>query len=336
MKILISILCLSPATLFGIDSIVTFNEFQYHPPGVSQSGEWIELHSQMSIDVDLSGWRISGGVDFVFPEGTIVPGGGTIVVASDPGDPALGGIPAEGPFLGQLSNGGETLNLRDRADRLMDTMTYGDSGEWPVAADGSGATLAKRSGGLLSSKSASWTTSLLMGGTPGADNFPPPGLPIQHAFLESSADWAFLDGSNPPPANWEAASFDDSTWASGPAPLGTAGAGPSMLTVTDHLVERFRAADLTGVNDGQTLTTWPDTATGDGQTQSATAGGNPVFAANATPSGEPAVRFDSNDEFRTSISPGISGNSGFVYFAVLKANSTPCLLYTSPSPRDRG
>jgi|TARA_B110000438_G_scaffold276952_1_gene299154 hypothetical protein len=48
--------------------------------------------------------------------------------------------------------------------------------------------------------------------------------------------------------------FNDSTWSNGQNLFGTeAGDGPSILTVTEHLVERFRASDLT-LNNGQTVT----------------------------------------------------------------------------------
>ena len=187
----------------AIDSVVTFSELQYHLPGPDQSGEWIELRSEMAVDVDLSGWRISGGVDFVFPEGTILAGGGFVVIAQDPSAPALSEVSPLGPFSGQLANGGETLNLRDRADRLMDTMTYRDRGGWPVAADGSGSTLAKKGLGLLSAKSVSWAASLTRTGTPGAANFPAgtapnpaPGPVFQEVAPGGSPDF-FIEVSNP-------------------------------------------------------------------------------------------------------------------------------------------
>src|SRR5689334_7861734 len=70
-----------------LDSTVVFNELMYNPPGVgaaSDSLEWVELHNQMAVDVDLSGWRLNNGVDFTFPEGTIIKGGKDLVVAANP------------------------------------------------------------------------------------------------------------------------------------------------------------------------------------------------------------------------------------------------------------
>lgn len=308
--------------LLAVDSVVTFNELHYNPAGEDESGEWIELHNQMAINVDLSGWRLAAGVDFTFPEGTVVPGQGFILVAKAPSHPSLSGLNALGPYPNSLSNGGERIHLYNRSDRLMDRIEYNDSGKWPVAPDGSGVTLAKLEGQLLSGKSASWSQSLQTGGTPGAVNFPVENQPIPLTFVPNDATWSYFDSTSAPPSDWNTTGFNDDSWETGSQLFGNSTSGPPVLTVTDHLVERFRASDL-GLNNGQTVSTWNDTATGDGQSQNATAGGNPTYQSNVTPSGEPVVRFDGNDQLRTSLSPGISGSSGFVYLAVVRANAPP-------------
>ena len=38
--------------------------------------EWVELYNQMSVNMDVSHWALTGGVEFQFPEGTVVSGGG--------------------------------------------------------------------------------------------------------------------------------------------------------------------------------------------------------------------------------------------------------------------
>lgn len=147
----------------GTDSVVTFHEIHYHPDK-TQETEWIELYNQMSIRVDLSGWRLAGGVDFTFPEGSVLAPKGYLVIhgTGAPLDDALG------PFEGQLDNAGETVTLRDRNDRVMDRLRYDDDAPWPVGADGSGMTLRKRHGSLATAEPSSWEASQFPGGSPGS------------------------------------------------------------------------------------------------------------------------------------------------------------------------
>ena len=135
-----------PNTSTASDSVVTFNEIMYHPGGNIPDVEWVELFNAMSIDIDLSNWRIDGGIKFWFPTNTILPAREYILVASDPMalQGTTGATKVVGPFAGKLGNNGQTLRLRNRNDRIMDELTYGDEAPWPVAADGSGASLAKR------------------------------------------------------------------------------------------------------------------------------------------------------------------------------------------------
>src|SRR5436189_3937258 len=87
------------------DSTVVFNEIQYNPAPGQQ--EFIELRNLNGVDVDISGWKIEGGVDYTFPKSpaTVVPGGGYVVIGLVPG--------AIGDFSGKLDNAGETLRLRN-------------------------------------------------------------------------------------------------------------------------------------------------------------------------------------------------------------------------------
>jgi hypothetical protein len=84
------------------DSILIFNEIHYNPADGSADSEWIEFHNLNGVDVDVSGWRLRGGADFDFPEGTVVEGHGFLLVAANPGDPKLAGKGALGPFSGAL------------------------------------------------------------------------------------------------------------------------------------------------------------------------------------------------------------------------------------------
>src|SRR5436190_21208301 len=76
------------------DSAVIINEIQYHPADEINETEWIELRCLHGVDVDMSGWRLEGGIDFTFPAGTVIKGRSLIVVAQDaaklPGVTVLG------------------------------------------------------------------------------------------------------------------------------------------------------------------------------------------------------------------------------------------------------
>lgn len=153
-----------------LDSTVVFSELLYHPRE-SETQEWVELRNLMSVDMDLSRWSIEG-VGYEFPAGTIVPAGGYLVVAKDPLQLAAvtGLANVLGPYPGQLSNGGETLRLRNNSQRIMDELAYNDAGDWPVGADGSGASLAKVHANGGTQPADNWSSSRVMGGTPGAPN----------------------------------------------------------------------------------------------------------------------------------------------------------------------
>ncbi len=160
----------------GVDSVVTFNEVHYNPTPAQTSGEWIELKNQNSVDVDLSGWRLDGGVDYVFPAGTVIRGGGYLVIAENPSAlmTAAGITGVLGPFANLLDNDGESVTLKTINGRRMDEIAYNDKQPWPLGPDGSGATLAKLDELQNSALPENWGTSVEIGGTPGIYNFTAP------------------------------------------------------------------------------------------------------------------------------------------------------------------
>ena len=124
-------------TRIVLDSTVVFSEIMYNPAGdTDDTLEWVELHNQMSKDMDISNWSIEGGINFAFPEGTAVSGDDYVVVAIDPS--AIGTTSALGPFSGSLANDGEELRLVSNNGRVMNVVNYRDDGHWPVGPDGSG------------------------------------------------------------------------------------------------------------------------------------------------------------------------------------------------------
>lgn len=221
------LLLVAPSGFAATDSIVTINELHYNPatPGGAGSAavpEWMELHNPMSIRVDLGGWSVRGGVNYVFPDGTIMEPGSYLVVS------AAAGVPtgAIGPLAGRMNNGGEEIRLHERWGRMMDRIDYRKSGEWPTAPDGEGPSLAKRRPESASELASSWVASAAVDGTPGMENFPR-GLELapRPVFIRGSV-WKYEPTGAELPVEWvESGSFSDGAWMAGPAPLGTVAAG---------------------------------------------------------------------------------------------------------------
>jgi len=210
---------------------ITFSEILYHDASAADL-EWVELYNPMALDMDLSGWSLDGGVHYDFAEGTVLGAGAYLVVAADP---ALIGADALGPYEGSLSNDGERIDLISNGGRRMDTVEYGEDDPWPVAADGSGLSLAKRHVTDPSDHAESWTTSAQIGGTPGEDNGIDPLTPVsEEELIALESDWRY-DDSGAPPGGWAEPDYDDSGWAQGEAPFyaGEASAdGTATLRVT--------------------------------------------------------------------------------------------------------
>ncbi|MDB6032452.1 MAG: CotH protein [Verrucomicrobiales bacterium] len=205
------------------DSTVVFNEVMYHPNATNEASlEWLELHNQMAVDMDISGWSLQGGVQFNFPEGTVIGGGKYLVVAASPATltAATGVANVVGPFIGQLSNAGALVELRNNNQRLMDSLQYGVEDEWPVAADGAGPSLVKTNRFSGSALASSWRASSQVGGTPGTANFPTTQpTTTKTNLLPISATWRYDQSGTDLGTVWTAPGFNDSAWPSGPGLL---------------------------------------------------------------------------------------------------------------------
>jgi len=118
---------------------VLITEIMYHPyhsdTGPEDIGaEYIELFNRGIEPVNLSGWRISNGVDFAFPNVTLGTGE-YLVVAADVDIfkayyPSISNV--VGGWVGRLSNRGETIEILDNTGVQIDRVRYADEGDWMV------------------------------------------------------------------------------------------------------------------------------------------------------------------------------------------------------------
>lgn len=234
----------------AVGGAVTFNELMYHPGGDADA-EWVELYNPFTIDTDLSGWSLAGGIDYVFPAGTLIPGRGFLIVAASPTQLAAAGVPgALGPWKGKLSNGGELLELRSNGGRRMDALDYDDREPWPVTPDGSGLSLAKSDPLAPSWPAESWSGSAVVGGTPGAPNAAEAGPATSFGpLVPLGASWRFH--TTPPPEGWQQPGFDDLTWPVGEAVF-YAGASTDAVVTVRATADNYFAAYV-GAKDGADL-----------------------------------------------------------------------------------
>ncbi|MFP6873784.1 MAG: lamin tail domain-containing protein, partial [Verrucomicrobiales bacterium] len=133
------------------DPTVNFGEIEFNPASGNQDQEFIELVNPNTFAVDLSGWRMEGGVNFTFPPGAVIPAAGAerskIFLSPDVAafrDRTVSPRGGEahivlGNYSGHLSNLGETLSLLDEAGRQVaqvDTpVTPGDAQRYLVVSE---------------------------------------------------------------------------------------------------------------------------------------------------------------------------------------------------------
>lgn len=157
---------------------VVLNELMYHPPGDREDLQYVELFNRGTAAVDLSGWRFTKGLRFVFPERTSLDAGAFLVVCRDRDafhEHYGRSIRAVGGFSGRLSRGGERLELCDSRRRVIDSVAYGDRPPWPVGADGLGPSLERICPSAPADDAHNWAASAVppferAAGTPGRPN----------------------------------------------------------------------------------------------------------------------------------------------------------------------
>jgi regulation of enolase protein 1 (concanavalin A-like superfamily) len=146
---------------------LVISEIMYHPTNAAL--EFIELFNSRGEPADLSGWQLDGSVAYTFPQGTVLPAGGFLVVARAPAELAsaydLAGV--LGPFTNNLPNDAGTVRLRHPSGAAFLEVNYTDQPPWPVAADGAGHSLVLARASLGENNPRAWAASDAAGGSPG-------------------------------------------------------------------------------------------------------------------------------------------------------------------------
>jgi len=132
--------------------------------------EFFELYNNDVFTVDLSGYFLTEGVDFIFPDSSSIAPDEYIVVTVDTLMYAGNGYQVFQWTDGALSNGGEDIQLMNTDCGVVDYVDYDDSDPWPEEPDGGGPSLELKVIDSDNSLSINWQESGNDGGTPGASN----------------------------------------------------------------------------------------------------------------------------------------------------------------------
>lgn len=152
-------------------STMVISEIMYNPNAVNGTGnlEFVELHNTSPYPEDLSGWKFKGGIDYTFPNGTMVKGGGYLVIAAVPANvqAAYSITGVLGPWSGALSNTGEEFRLENENGGTMVEVDYNDEAPWPTGAAGLGHSLVLARPSFGENNPRAWSASNVLGGSPG-------------------------------------------------------------------------------------------------------------------------------------------------------------------------
>ena len=165
---------------------IVINEIMYNPQSGNQYAEYIELYNITGADVNLydsqnNPWKFTDGIDFTFPADANLPAYGYLMVVKDAATftSEYGSMPAGvgvlGPYSGQLSNGGEKVEISMPGDVdqygtpyyiRIDRVNYSDGSHprecpagpdlWPTEPDGNGLSLTRIDPNLYGNDPINW------------------------------------------------------------------------------------------------------------------------------------------------------------------------------------
>lgn len=149
---------------------LTISEIMYHPAPRTdgRNVKFIEIYNSEPAIVNIGGYRVTGAVEFTFPEGVFIPATNYAIVAAVPLDiQSLYGLPrVYGPFTNDLPDSG-TLQLLNRQGAVLLDLKYSSSGDWPSAPDGAGPSLVLARPSYGEADPRAWQASQFVGGSPG-------------------------------------------------------------------------------------------------------------------------------------------------------------------------
>jgi hypothetical protein len=184
---------LSEAVFFPVGSHagdVVISEILYAPEGGGDH-EFLELHNTGVTPANLSGVKLVGGIDFVFPEGeSLLPGAYLVLVAdSDRFEDRFPEVRYSGVFMRRLANEGEKITLQDATGSTLFCVDDYAGDLWPVSPAVLGHSLVLVDFGGSPDDPRAWRASARVDGSPGVPDPEPlhAGVVIHEVLLGSGS-----------------------------------------------------------------------------------------------------------------------------------------------------
>lgn len=159
----------SPESVHADAPAVVINELMYHPASEVDNDEFLELFNTTASPVNLDGWCFTAGISVCFSGVSIAAHDYVVISPNIARSQLTYSVTPVATYTGQLSNGGETLTLRNAANEIVNSISYDDVSPWPSSPDGSGPSLELSHPAADNTLAASWGASV-GGATPNAEN----------------------------------------------------------------------------------------------------------------------------------------------------------------------
>lgn len=122
---------------FPIPTSVQFSGIFYNTVGQSGQSEFLVINNPSDSAKDISGFTLSGGVSFTFPEQVVINPGENIYITKDIRNPPASFYP--GTVFewesGNLANEGESILISDNYGIVRDRVKYSPLAPWPILND---------------------------------------------------------------------------------------------------------------------------------------------------------------------------------------------------------
>lgn len=149
--------------------------------------EYVEIYNTNPYPEDISGYRLSGVIDYTFPTNTVIGPQKFLIIARNAGDIqavygltnvlSYGGVKYKTNVVSGVTNiieepitlaGTGTLELKDRKGKVLLSVRFSNKRPWPAAADGGGHSLVLARPSYGENDYRAWTISDYRGGSPGS------------------------------------------------------------------------------------------------------------------------------------------------------------------------